>query len=83
MGLGLGPLDDIWTIVIIVVLTVLVVILLSVVIWVCVSQKKKAKKSLEETVNDNPYYEGFEATVYKTNNSNVVDNNDYYQHNCD
>ena len=69
---------ELLNIVIITVLTALVLILLSIVICVCL--KKKNKATPPETVNENHYYEGFQrSTVYYTDNSNVVDKNDYYK----
>ena len=71
MEMKMGKLN----IVIITVLTVLVVILLFIV-FICVCLKKKNKGTLEEIVHENHYYDA--STVYQTDNSKVVDINDYF-----
>ena len=71
--MGLTPV----ALVIIVVLSVLVVILLCIVIGIFLTKNKAL--SVEETVEENHYYD--ESVVYKNENlrSNVVDKNDYYE----
>ena len=64
-------------IVIIAVLSGLVVILLGIVICVCLKKRNKGTKV--ETVHENHYYQGFEASTVEVENSNIVDKNDYYQ----
>ena len=71
--MGLTPV----ALVIILVLSVLVVILLCIVIGIFL--KKNKALSVEETVEENHYYD--ESVVYKNENlrSNVIDKNDYYE----
>ena len=70
--MGLTPV----ALVTIVVLSVLVVILLCIVIGIFLTKNKAL--SVEETVEENHYYD--ESVVYNIDNkrSKVVDNNDYY-----